>query len=59
MPTFTPEQIAAELQMTPDAVRRWLVAGKLPGHKFGNKWRIDADDFALWKKQRRNGFYGV
>jgi excisionase family DNA binding protein len=43
--------------MTPDAVRRWFVAGKLPGHKFGNKWRIDSEDFAVWKKQHRNGFY--
>ena len=57
MPTLTPEQIAAELQMTPDAVRRWLVAGKLPGFKIGNKWRVDSEDFALWQRQHRNGFY--
>jgi len=54
MPTFTPEQIAAELQMTPYVIRRWLVAGKLPGFKIGNKWRIDAEVFAVWLKQHSN-----
>lgn len=43
--------------MTPDAVRRWLVAGKLPGFKIGNKWRTDIEDFELPCKQHGNGFY--
>lgn len=58
MPTLTPEQIASELQMTPDVVRRWLVAGKMPGFKIGNKRRTYAEDFELWRRQHRNGFYG-
>jgi hypothetical protein len=43
--------------MTPDATRRWLVAGRPAGFKIGNKWRIDAEDFELWRRQHRNGFY--
>jgi excisionase family DNA binding protein len=50
---LTPEQVAEQLQITPDAIRRWLIAGKLPGLKIGNKWRVDAQDFELWRRQHR------
>ncbi len=43
----TVEEVADELRVTPETVRRWLRAGELPGLNLGRKagWRIDATDF--------------
>ncbi len=43
----TVEEVADELRVTPETVRRWLRAGELPGLNLGRKagWRIDAADF--------------
>jgi excisionase family DNA binding protein len=53
---MTPEQVASRLGITVDVVRRWLVAGKLPGRKFGRVWRIESEELKLWRKGCRNGW---
>jgi excisionase family DNA binding protein len=40
---FTPEQIAALLQVNVVTVRRWLRSGRLQGYHLGKKlWRISS-----------------
>jgi excisionase family DNA binding protein len=41
---LTPEQVADALQVTRDAVRRWLRSGRLKGIFIGRIWRIHPDD---------------
>jgi len=38
--TYTVEEAAKILQVTPYTIRAWLKAGKLPGRKVGGVWRI-------------------
>lgn len=42
--TLTPEQAAEFLQVDPETVRRLLRAGRLPGAKIGQQWRIRRSD---------------
>jgi excisionase family DNA binding protein len=42
---YTIEEAAARLSITPDALRRWLRAGKIRGSKIGGRiWRIRESD---------------
>ena len=45
MKTYTPEEAATILQVTPETIRRWARAGKLSGSLLGGAiWRFtDAD----------------
>lgn len=55
---LTPEQIAQQLQVAPDTVRSWLLAGKMKGTKLsGSKraqWRVSEENFNLFIKQHTN-----
>lgn len=44
MGLLTVEEAAAYLRVSEYVLRRWLRAGKVPGIKLGNHWRIDEDD---------------
>jgi excisionase family DNA binding protein len=37
---LTPDEVAAQLAVSPLTVRRWLRSGKLKGVKAGKQWRI-------------------
>jgi excisionase family DNA binding protein len=41
---FTPEQVANNLGLSRRTIVTWLQAGKLPGIKVGNRWRIKQED---------------
>lgn len=45
---LTPEQVAEVLQVTPDAVRRWLRTRRLRGIWIGRLWRIHPDDLSAF-----------
>lgn len=42
---YTPNQVAALLQVSVPTVKRWLLSGELPGIKMGpaGHWRIRSD----------------
>ncbi len=50
---LTVADVARQLQVTEETVRRWLKSGKLPGLKFDNEWRIDPDDFKVFLEKHR------
>jgi excisionase family DNA binding protein len=43
---MTPEAAAAFLGVTPDTIREWARAGKIPAHKFGRLWRFKEEELA-------------
>lgn len=53
---YTPNQVAALLQVSVPTVKRWLLSGELPGIKMGpaGHWRIRSDvlqDYLLKHEQ--------
>ena len=42
---YTPNQVAALLQVSVPTIKRWLISGELPGIKMGpaGHWRIRSD----------------
>lgn len=40
----TIEEAAKLLGVHTDTLRRWLVAGEIPGIRLGKHWRLNADD---------------
>ncbi len=42
---YTPNQVAALLQVSVATIKRWLISGELPGIKMGpaGHWRIRSD----------------
>ena len=45
------EQVAAFLQMHPNAIRAMLRAHKLPGRKVGAEWRVLHSELEAWLRQ--------
>ena len=45
------EQVAAFLQMHPNAIRAMLRARKLPGRKVGVEWRVLRSELEAWLRQ--------
>ena len=45
------EQVAAYLQMHPNAIRAMLRARKLPGRKVGVEWRVLRSELDAWLRQ--------
>jgi excisionase family DNA binding protein len=41
---LTPEEVAAQLRVTPKAVRAWCQAGKLKASRAGRRWLIKPAD---------------
>jgi hypothetical protein len=46
----SPEEIAAELDVTARTVRGWMAAGKITGsfQTPGGEWRLTRDKYELW-----------
>lgn len=53
---LTVEEVAEELRLHPETVRRMLRTGDMPGSKYGDEWRIDRAELDEWKKQRKNRY---
>ena len=45
------EQVAAFLQMHPNAIQAMLRAHKLPGRKVGAEWRVLRSELEAWLRQ--------
>jgi len=47
---YTPDQVAEILQVSVPTVKRWLLAGELPGIKIGpgGHWRVRSDELAAY-----------
>jgi excisionase family DNA binding protein len=41
---YTPEEVAEKLKVTRRTVYQWLLDGKLPGLRAGDKWRVAEDE---------------
>lgn len=49
---LTPDDVATQLQMHRDTVRRLLREGTLPGLKIGRSWRVRREALDLWIEQQ-------
>lgn len=54
---MTTREIATEIGMDPETVRKWLRGGKIPGAvkpagTVQGSWRISREDFENWMKTR-------
>lgn len=54
MEYLTVEEVATELRLSEETVKRMLRNSEMPGYKFGREWRIDRAEFEEWRKQRKN-----
>ncbi len=47
---YTPDQVVEILQVNISTVKRWLLAGELPGIKIspGGHWRVRSDELAAY-----------
>ncbi len=55
---LTPEEVAALLRVSPDAIRRLLRRGHLPAVRVGRAWRVDDGELQRWLRRgllRRTG----
>lgn len=50
--TFTVEEVASLLKLSPVTVYRELVKRRLPGFKVGNQWRIRSDILEDWMEEK-------
>ena len=52
---YTPDQVAKILQISVPTVKRWLLAGELPGIKIGpaGHWRVSSDELSAYLEARR------
>ena len=50
---LTIEQVAAQLQVSPRTIRRWIAAGDLRAHHLNVLVRIAEDDLAAFLNQHR------
>lgn len=46
---LTVAQIANDLHVSPDAVRKWIASGQLKATKFGTQHAIDPQDYQVFK----------
>lgn len=56
MDFLTVEEVATELRLSVETVKRMLRNDDMPGYKVGREWRIDKTEYAEWKRQRRNQY---
>lgn len=50
---LTPQEVADLLRVSPDTVRRWINAGRLPAYKVGRGLRIKRIDFDSWLSEQQ------
>jgi chromosome partitioning protein len=48
MPTLTPDEVARQLRVSPETVRRYIREGNLPAQKVGGQYRINSGDLAAF-----------
>jgi len=53
MTTLTPADVAADLQLSVEAIHRHLRKGAIPAFMVGRAYRIDPDEYAAWKRGSR------
>lgn len=51
---LTVEQVAEIMHITPYTCRKWLNEGKLPGYRFGQRWRVIEAELIDWMREQRN-----
>ncbi|HLW47311.1 MAG TPA: helix-turn-helix domain-containing protein [bacterium] len=49
---LTPQEVAAQLRVSPGVVLRLLRRGDLPAVRVGRAWRVDEDEFRRWTRRR-------
>lgn len=49
---YTPEEVAAELRVSPQTVYRWLRRGELGGVRKGRRWWVSEEDLAAFARKR-------
>jgi len=52
---FTIPEVARMLRVHPTTLYRLIRAGKFPGFKVGDSWRVNAESFERWVKRTDNG----
>jgi excisionase family DNA binding protein len=54
---MTVNDVAAQLQVHPRTVKRWITEGRLTAFKLGDRagWRISDEDLATFLAERRQG----
>ena len=57
MAFMTVNDVAAQLQVHPRTVKRWITEGQLAAFKLGDRagWRISEEDFQKFLAERRQG----
>jgi excisionase family DNA binding protein len=50
---LTVEEVAAQLQVTPRTIQRWIRIEGLPAIKLARAVRVDADDLVHWLELRK------
>ncbi len=50
---MTLDQVAAEMDVSRDTVRRWCSTGKLEADKIYGQWMVDPADLVRYKEQRK------
>ena len=50
---LTVEEVAAQLQVTPRTIQRWIRIEGLPAIKLARAVRVDAEDLAQWLQVRK------
>jgi excisionase family DNA binding protein len=50
---LTPNIIGSMLNFSPETVRNWCKSKELKASKFGRSWRIEIEDFNLFRKVRK------
>jgi excisionase family DNA binding protein len=56
MDFLTVKEVAQELRLSEETVKRMLRTHKMPGYQVGREWRIDRAEYEEWRKQRRNQY---
>lgn len=51
---LSPREVAAELCVGESTVLQWLRESKLPGYRFGYRWKVKRIELDAWKQTRRN-----
>jgi excisionase family DNA binding protein len=48
---LTPDEVAALLRVSPDAIRRLLRRGEIPAVRIGRAWRVEDGDLQRWLRR--------
>ncbi len=48
---LTPDEVAALLRVSPDAIRRLLRRGALPAVRIGRAWRVEEGELQRWLRR--------